>query len=142
MKFMAAELITELTQDITISERTSIYSIAPYLLKVGTVAGGLKLSITSGGNELFTKSLLVTEIVGNGGITADNHFHGFINFDHDCILDPGTYTIKLEPTGAYTFSQSAWWGWIIDHEDEIYFNQTVNNDCTKPYKLKVFAYEY
>jgi len=142
MRFLIDELRTELTQTITFYKRTHIYSIAPYLYKSGTVAGDIKISITVSGSELFSKTLNISEINGNGGIVDGNYFHGYINFQDDCILDAGTYTIKMEALGAYSFSEDSMWGWRVDHENELYFNEETDYDAIKPKQLKVFAYEY
>lgn len=114
MKLIVHELITTLSQDITIGlNHLLCYGIRPHLLKFGNPTGTLTLQL----QDAFGKKIQDFETLNISSIPAGNYYHGYIRFQNNVPLKADeTYTIALIPGGGYSFSESAYIGWCKDYD--------------------------
>jgi hypothetical protein len=108
MKLAVQELDTSLEQDVTPSRNTIVVAIRPHLYRHNFASGGLKLQILDESDTLVSESgEIQIEDIG----TSD-FFHGYVRFYINAYLERDTkYTVKMLPTGSYSFDESAYIGW-------------------------------
>lgn len=109
MKLVVSELLTSLKQSIEVgSKNEQIYALRPWLLKVGSPMGSLKMEIIDSRDRIVASSDSVTI----ASISSAAAAHGHVRFLVAASLKAGTsYWARLQPTG-YSFSESAWIGWV------------------------------
>lgn len=139
-----------LTQDYTLAEGSN-YNIArvkPFIFSYNGPSGTFTLTIKQNsatvGSATFTAASLKSDIG-----TAHDYFFAWANLTplppgggaSDVIsLKPGTVTFELSSSG-YTFSDSAWIGWVQEHEFAIPTDYTVSTDTQNPRSVKLLTYE-
>lgn len=108
MKLIAHELVTTLSQKITMSRDLMTYAIRPHLIKYGAPTGSLIISIKSESGDLLAQSSAVTV----ESITDEDYFHGEVRFLISNPLREGvSYNIELSSTGGYAYDFSNFIGW-------------------------------
>lgn len=138
------ELITELFQDITYSssERAIIASIMPYLMMYNAPTGTFTFSVLNGSTVLFSKTFTSADIKASLNTTS-NYAHVFFPIvpTEQVELEKGTYRFKLTSSG-YTFSESAYIGWIRQHEDlSLPLGYAPADDYSNPLSVRIKVYK-
>lgn len=124
------------------SERVSLHSMVPYIVSFGDPSGTFTMTVKDAdGNTVASKAQTVSAIKTAASLT-NSYFHGWVKFElsSEVILYPGrSYTIELSSSG-YTYSDSAYFGWGIEHEfSHNDFSDTINLD-KQPLALKLWGY--
>jgi hypothetical protein len=110
MKFVVQELMSSaIEQDFTPSNNTIVEAIRPHIYRHNMPSGSLQLAIYDSSNTLIATSDTVS--ISAIGILA--FYHGYIRFDINAYLQEGQlYKMKLSSSGGYSFSESAYCGWV------------------------------
>lgn len=137
-------LRTTLEQEfsLSISERSQIGSIIPYLYMHNAPSGTFTISIIADYGTAASKSFTSADIKASLD-TTDNFAHVFypVIFDSPTQLDRGTYTLRLSSSG-YSFSSSSFLGWIQQHEDlNNQLDYTPSNDGQNPLAFRIKVYK-
>ncbi len=109
MKLFVEEVRTSLYQTITVgSKPLQLAAIRPHLMRWLAPAGSLTVQIWDGNRNLVETSPSMTiASLGSG-----NYWHGYQRFYMNSFLRAGTvYRIAVVASG-YTFSESAYFGWV------------------------------
>lgn len=133
-----------LSQPITVSSKivsTGVrLNLFKYLSPAGTFTCSIKQSSTTIGSKALTSALIEA---GDTNITNINYTHGYILFQFagPVVLNPGDYTIELSSSG-YTFSEAAYIGWVVPHEDiKTGITYTPGDDLQNPYGLELWEFK-
>jgi len=143
MKLVVSELITTLSQTVTITgeERLSFASIRPYIYMHNAPAGTFTLSVKSGAATLISKSFTSSEIKSDLTTTDDYaHLWKALIFDNPFQLGKGEYELELSSSG-YSFSNTSYIGWVKEHENR--FNDQTGeevSDFSGPYSYQFLTY--
>lgn len=124
-KFVVDELETTLYQDFSFKLNKSVKAIRPNLYLHNSPSGTFTVSLKEGATTLASKSYTMAQIESLAGFTANQYHHGYFTFEFDDYINlknNKTYRIELS-AAAYTFSESAYIGWIRPHEN-LYNNAT------------------
>lgn len=122
MKLVMKELglgpVTE--QEITSPDSHSMLSaVRPHLYRHNFPLGSLKIALLDS-NKVFlqhSNSVNIADIDIDDGPLGRAFFHGYVRFDIDYPLVANTnYWLRLDSTG-YSFSESAYIGWVKDDPD-------------------------
>lgn len=142
MKINVNELTSEISQVFSITRRHSLHTIGPYLYKHLSPSGTFTFSIIQNATTLGSKSFTSADIETIDGVTASNYFHGAyrLTFANPIILNPGQVTVKLTSSG-YTFSESAYIGWIREHERTVNAFTDTGNDWQNPLAVEFWTYQ-
>jgi hypothetical protein len=137
------ELKTTHSQVFDAKKRLNIKSIRPNIYKHATPAGTFTFSIIQDSVTLASKSYTATEIETLAGLTPGDYFHGPFNFEFDdsIVVNKGNFTIQLSASG-YTFSESAYFGWVKPHEDiSVDIDYTITNGRQNPFGVEIWTYQ-
>ncbi len=121
-------------------ENYNVAYIRPLLYVYNSPAGTFTLTVTQG---TFTQSVNFTASDIQTALgTSDDYFYAWyrLNFTDQLSLKKGNFTITLSSSG-YTFSESAWLGWVQEHEFR--FNDlsyTPASDDDGPLSTQLFVY--
>ena len=136
-----------LTQTFTTNERIAMAGIRLYLYKHLSPVGNFTLTIKYNTTELASATVTSAIMEANdSNITATNYYHGFIRFDLDSnvILDENIiYTLELSGSG-YTYSDSAFIGWVKEFEyptNTTSIDVSTVDDGTQPNSFQIFNYK-
>jgi len=139
------DLITTLTQEITLDEKAIIAAIRPKLVISNDPAGTFTLSVKQGSTTLVSKSYTMAEIKTNCGFADNEHHLGFFKFEFDdvVVLHPGTYNIELSASG-YTFNSNAFVAWEREYLGPTNTNlsEEIISDYQRPLSLQIWSYKY
>ena len=138
------ELKTTLEQNITIDlkRRYDVAAIRPYIYMHNAPAGIFTLSIKTDTETLASQDFTSAEIKTDLS-TSDNYAHIWkvIQFNDPVFLLDDDYILELSSSG-YTFSESAYVGWIKEHESQ--FNDTSFTglyDIDRPFSFQIFEHK-
>lgn len=144
MKIVVEPLKSSLEQTFNAKKRTQIHSISAWIYKHLSPAGAFKIEIWQAGAKL-TESDPVTssDIETNTNSTNLNYYHGYYRFlfSGAAFVNEGDFILKLVQTG-YTYSDSAYLGWVKPHE-----SITVDLDYTpvdakeNPFGVQIWKWE-
>ena len=133
------ELKTTLTQDILIGvSNLNVEAIRPRLYKHNTATGSVTIEVRDTNGETIKAS----NTIAISALSAAAFFHGFIQFDINIGLKAETtYQIALVPSGGYSFGESAYVGWVLDHEDpQVGIGYSApNNGFSSPRSLQLWT---
>jgi len=131
-KIVVEELISTLTQDFTNNHRRTIKAVRLWLYKHLQPSGNFYVTITQESQDIST-----TESITSASFTGD-YSHGFVtlNFADPIVLLSGDFTITLSTD--YTFSESAYIGWIKPHENNPFGEQA--NDLDNAFGIQFWEY--
>jgi len=134
----------EFEQVLTLEKDILINAIRPYIYKHNSPAGTIRMAIWKNAAEIAYGELTSTEMENLDDDLANFDFaHGHMRFDLNRFvrLRKGEYTIKMSSTG-YTFSESAYFGWVKAHEDIRYsINGVSQNAFENPYTVELWRNE-
>jgi len=134
-------LVTTLSQSITLTQnrRVTIRAISLKVVMFNAPAGTFTLKVKSGANTLTSKTFTSADIKSDLS-TADNYAYLWkvLDFSGNLQLENGTYTLEISSSG-YTFSESAYLGWIRPHEN-IFNTGDGSNDSilNNPFGFRIF----
>ncbi len=114
MKLIVHELeASPLNQVIVPSRYTIVEAVRPHLVLYNNPTGTLTLSILDD-----TALVIATSAVVNiADIATLAYFHGYVKFDINAYLAKDReYTLRLSGSGGYSFSESAYVGWVNGHD--------------------------
>lgn len=120
------ELQTTLTQNFTIdlNRRFELTAVRPYLLMYNSPSGTFTLSLKEGATTHASVNFTSAEIKSDLSTSNDYaYLWKTLQFSNPVFLSKGSYSLVLSSSG-YTFSESAYLGWIKEHEN--IFNNTVD----------------
>lgn len=102
-------------------------------------AGTFTVNLKSGLNTLASKSFNSDDIKTSLD-TIDSYAHVFypIIFSENVILEKGSYDIELTASG-YTFSDSAYIGWIKEYDIYNEFETVPTNQLDNPYGFRILT---
>ena len=91
--------------------------IRPFLFVFGMPSGTFALKVKDGAEELGSVTFTAADLKTALG-TSDDYFYAWfrLNFSDKLSLKKGNYTVELSIASGYTFNESAWIGWISEHE--------------------------
>lgn len=140
MKILVEELKTTLTHTATAVRRMSIQALRPYIYKHLSPSGSFTLSLKQGGSTLGSATFTSADIEAIDGVTALNYFHGAykVEFTDPVIVNRGEFEIELSHSG-YTFAESAYLGWIREHERIINPFTSTGNDAENPLAVEIWV---
>lgn len=141
MKLVVEELKTELIHTATCFRRAHIQAIRPFIFKYLSPAGTFTFSIEQNSQVIGSVSFTSADIESNTAATNSNYFHGpyLIDFTNPVIVQPGTFQIKLSAAG-YSFSESAYFGWVREHERIINNFTDPINDAENPLAVEFWSW--
>jgi hypothetical protein len=133
-KIVVEELKTTLEQNFTNNVKRKIQSIRIWIYKHLSPSGNFYITVNQASQDLAVSEALTSSYIeANSSSTALNYSHGFIkfNFTNPFILNAGDFTLELS-NDSYTFSESAYVGWVKYHENNPFTqdyspNNGVNN---------------
>lgn len=138
------ELKTTLTQDFSWRprERAHVIAARPHLYAHNNPAGTFTLALlNSSSATLASKSFLASDLyfaLGTGNLYAQLYFP--VIFDQAIHLPTGDYKLRLSSSG-YSFSESAYMGWVRDHEDlKVPLLYTPPDDFHNPLSYEIWVY--
>ncbi len=142
------ELKTTLEQDFTLNEDSltgmRIKAIRPLLYLHNDPTGTFTISLKQGVTTIDSKALTMAEILSNANFSAGQYHWGVFNFEFDqynTIKRGLTYTIELSSSG-YSFTESAYVGWIKPHEDLVNtFNEVVDIFTKNPFGYQLWGHK-
>lgn len=142
MKIIVDELKTTLSQSFSVYKREHLGAIRPFLYKHLSPSGTFTFSIIQNATTLGSKNFTSADIEALDGVTALNYYHGAFRvlFDNPIVLNPGTVEIKLSHSG-YTFSESAYLGWIREHERTVNQFTDTGNDFQNPLAVELWTWK-
>lgn len=146
------ELISSLTQNITVPENTNLYieRIRPHIYIAqpsGLLNGSLTLEIRDNLDTVTyaSKVLTLSDIRTEGSANlSTNYYHGFISFifDKTEVLNAGSYLLKLTGGGGYTYNATNFIGWVKEVSDYKYnWNNTAGTIDDWPLDFETFSYQ-
>lgn len=106
-----------LTQEFESKKRARVFGIRPNLYFHNIPSGDVLLEIKNGSEVLGSKQISVTDLRSSASVT-DNFAHGYFLFEFDkpIAMRAKTYNIEVSGVNGYTFSDSAYLGWIKEHD--------------------------
>lgn len=143
MKLALQELkATPLTQVIDVNQRITFERIRLHLVKYLSPEGSLKVSFLKGEEEVFSVTKTLAQLQAESSDLSANYYHGLVSFklDKPFILNPGEYTLKLEATGSYSYSDSQFFGWLLDWDDTVTPTEDIDTSDL-PYKYEIYSYQ-
>lgn len=113
MKLFVQEVRTSLSQTITVgTSNIQVSAIRPHLIRWLAPAGTLTVQIWDANGNLVESS--AAQSIASLGI--GNYWHGYQRFYLNSMLRAGgVYKIAVVSSG-YTFSESAYFGWVNDFD--------------------------
>jgi hypothetical protein len=119
-QFLIEELETSHEQVFTATKRINVAAITPWIYKHLSPAGTFTMEITQGSTTWTSTGVTSADIEANSDATPTNYFHGYYRFDFSgpIVINPGSFTVRLNSSG-YTFSESAYIGWVKPHENKL-----------------------
>ena len=142
MYLVVEELRTSIDQDFTPKRVTNAVAFRPNLYIAGSPSGSLKITVLDGSTEIASVTQTIADIRANLG--NPNYVHGVIRFTLSEIirLSRDTYTLRLEGTGGYSYSNSDYVGWVQNHENLINEPDTTpTSDLLNPYGFELWSYK-
>lgn len=142
MNIIMDELKTTLTHNATAIRPMTIAAIRPYLYKHRSPSGTFTFSITQNSATLISESFDSAEMESLvDDISATNFYHGAykIEFSSPIRVIRGDFQIVLSHSG-YAFSESAYLGWIREHERLVNEFTSPNNYAKHPLAVEVWEY--
>jgi len=141
LKIQVEELKTaELIHDASTEERIILESIGAFIYKHKSPAGTITIQVIQAsvviGSVTFTSAQMESDITA---VTATNVFHGpyRLTFAAPLVLNRGTFQIKMISSG-YTFSESAYFGWIREHERVVNNFTSTGNTRNNPLAIELW----
>lgn len=136
------ELKTTLTQEVTLNltPRQHLAAVRPHLYVHNNPAGTFTFAVLNAADAVLTSDTFTSADVYTALGTSDDYAHAYftISFEYR-HLPPGTYKLRLSSSG-YTFSESAYLGWVRDHEDLIVpLDYTPSDDSENPLSYQVWV---
>lgn len=114
MRLLVHELnATPLSQVFTCPKTCNIAAVRPHLIRYGHPTGSLTITI----EDAATDTVIASSTVQIGSIASADYFHGYVTFELGAGLREGSdYRVKLEGSGGYSFSESAYIGWCNGYD--------------------------
>jgi hypothetical protein len=139
MNLILQELNTELVQAITTTKILNLYAFRLHLYKQGNPSGSLFVRIKDAQGGTIADS----EPISISSISNADYFHGYVRFLISYPLKINTeYFISLKQSG-YSFSESAFIGWVQDLGlQRVTATYSPNTSYNSPLGLEVWAYEH
>lgn len=136
MKLIVNELKDTLFQEITPEQNTQVEAIRINLIKFNNPAGNFTVEVHDSNGGLIGTS---ADSFSASSMSPSSFFHGMIRFNINVQLKKNTpYRIVLKATG-YTFSESAYIGWISGYDLEIYPpSYTTTGSFSEPLSLEIW----
>jgi hypothetical protein len=118
-KLVVEELKTSLKQTFRTNTRLVLQAVRPHIYKHLSPAGDLTLNIIQDGKTVGTKTVTSAIIESGTDSTPTNYYHGIytLEFDNQVVVNEGEFEIELVGENGYSFSESAYFGWVKPHED-------------------------
>lgn len=137
------ELVTTLTQELTLSfrPRAHISHVRPYLYVHNTPAGTFTLSIRDSLSNVLSSGTFTAQDIYDGLATTNDYAHAYFRVTFASVVPapPGNYSLHLSSSG-YTFSESAYLGWVREHEDlKVPITYTPANDFGNPLSYEIWV---
>lgn len=137
------QLETTLSQEFTVTSnrRAQLYAIRPYLYMHNTPLGTFSLELKRGSDVLTTKTFTCSDIQSDLSTANDYaHIYKALLLDSPVMIEKGTYTLELSASG-YSFSESAYLGWIREYENQFYtVSGNYNNSFELPFSFQLFEF--
>lgn len=100
-------------QTITPTSNLIVEAFRPHIYRHNSPTGSLRIKVNDNNGKLIKQSSAVT--ISSIGTLA--FFHGLVKFDINVGLQKDqSYRIELVGEGGYTFSESAYIGWVNDFD--------------------------
>jgi hypothetical protein len=109
------ELRTSLYQEFTVTGRDrEIYALRPHLAKYGSPAGTFYMEVQDSSGQVIatSESFTASQILPDNG----TYPHGYQRFLISCALKVGRVIRVALKASGYTFSESAYIGWLNDYD--------------------------
>lgn len=143
-KLIVEELRTTLSQNFTNDRVRIIKHIRPWLYKHLSPSGDLNIVVKQGGQTLATSETVTSSYIEtNTDSTALNYTHGFFRFTFTdaFVLRSGDFTIELQASGGYSFSESAYFGWVKPHENKLFTTSYSPSDgANQTFGVEIWEY--
>lgn len=125
--------------NVKLNRRYQVGGFKIYLYMHNSPAGTFTVNLKSGLNTLASKSFNSDDIKTSLD-TIDSYAHVFypIVFDENVILEKGSYDIELTASG-YTFSDSAYIGWIKEYDIYNEFETLPISQLDYPYGFRILT---
>lgn len=128
-----------LEQEILLHRYHALSGIKLQLYFYGLPAGTFNVNVYKGADIVHTWSFTAAEAKAAFNVTEE-YFWGYLALKGDCFLDEGGYAIDIETEG-YTFSESAWIGWVKNWQALDSNTVGTPSDFTAyPYTYKLIEY--
>jgi hypothetical protein len=144
-KLVVEELKTTLVQDFSWNLRTRAHAHAfrPHLYVHNAPAGAFTLAVLDSVDTVLGSGTFASADVYSGLGTANLYAHAYFRVDMTNMppLHPGSYKLRLSSSG-YTFSESAYLGWVRDHEDlKAPIDGAPASDLNNPMSFEMWVYQ-
>lgn len=143
--FVVDELKTTLSQEFSTTnrlERFQLEAIRPILLLFNDPSGTFTLTLKEGATTLEASSLSMSTILSDGNLTAGQYHKGALRFNFTTILNKGiSYTLELSSSG-YTFAETSYLGWVVEHTNPLnILDGVITYDTERPYSFETWGYK-
>lgn len=115
MKLVVFELLdsSTLEQSMRATRNVNVRAIRPHIYRHNFPSGTLRIQIFNSDDEMVAES----ETIEIEDIALDDFFHGYVRFYVDAFLKKGEeYRFVLVGDDGYSFSESAYCGWVSGYD--------------------------